>query len=361
MKIVLFNESITLAGGVERVVCTWANMFSQKGDEISILNVFGDQSFFPLNEGINVLSLNNWIPPRGWKKLIRYPRIIFSLRKFLKKNQPDFFVANSVALGCSSLCAKALLRKNKTKFIICDHNKFFSAGKIWRILRKRLYKNAFAVISLTKAELPKYQEIGCHAVNIPNPLPWPVQDEAKKDKKTALAVGRFTVQKGFDLLLLAWKKVSLQYPDWKLEIIGGGEDENKLIKLRAELQLDQYVDFIPSKKNVQENYLNASLFILSSRYEGLPVVLLEAKSFGLSCVSFNCETGPNEIIRDGVDGYLAQPENPDDLAEKIIQLISSPEKIREFGKNAHQDAEKFTPDRIMGLWEKVIPLTNKIA
>lgn len=354
MEIIFFNESATLSGGVERVVCFWANYFANRNDEVTILNVHGEGAFYPLDERVQVKTLGIEVPSEGFRKFIRYYRIISALRKFLKSRRPQFFVANSAALGCCSLIAGRFLKDQGPKTIICDHNSFVSVSKMWSAARKFLYRNAYAVISLTKSDLPKYHRIGAPAVHIPNPLPWRNSSVAKKNSQVALAVGRFTRQKGFDLLLESWKGVAEKYPGWTLEVVGSGEEEGNLVEQRARLQLEKNVKFVPSKPHIHENYLGASLFISSSRFEGLPMVLIEAKSFGLPCVAFDCETGPREILRDGIDGYLAKPEDVADLTAKIIALISEPGKIQEFGKRAAEDSLRFTPEHVMKLWEEML-------
>lgn len=166
-----------------------------------------------------------------------------------------------------------------------------------------------------------------------------------------IALGRFTFQKGFDYLLKAWAIVEAQIPNWTLEIIGDdGKDEAGIHKLKVNLNL-KHVKLLPATKDVIQKYHEASIYALSSRFEGFPMVLLEATTMGLPIVAFDCKTGPNEIIEDGVNGFLIEPENFHQFAYKLIELIQEREKRINFGRNSYQISKKFTISNIINQWE----------
>ncbi|MER1818712.1 glycosyltransferase, partial [Proteus mirabilis] len=175
-----------------------------------------------------------------------------------------------------------------------------------------------------------------------------------KKEKIFLAVGRLTYQKGFDLLLEAWGIISSKYPDWKLNIIGDGEDKLLLNKLIQQKKISNSVSILPPTKNIQDHYEKSAYYILSSRFEGFGLVILEAQSKGLPVISFDCETGPNEIIIDKKTGWLCENSNIEDLSKKIIKAIelfnSDKKKYINISNNAMINSKKFSIENIIPKW-----------
>lgn len=171
-----------------------------------------------------------------------------------------------------------------------------------------------------------------------------------RTSRLAIAVGRLTHQKGFDLLLRAWSQVEQGGGDWSLVIVGSGEDENALKALAQELEL-RNVDFVPASSDIESWYDKSSVFLLSSRYEGFGMVLLEAMAKGLPVVSFDCVAGPRELVDDGVTGFLVPvSDGADGFAKKIVELLGS-EKLRdEFSANALRKSEQFGIEPIRTQW-----------
>lgn len=173
--------------------------------------------------------------------------------------------------------------------------------------------------------------------------------------KRAIAVGRYTVQKGFDLLIKSWAAVEKKHPDWRLDIYGSGE-YSKYQNFANSCKLKTIICH-PAVENIYRYYIDSSIFILSSRYEGFGLVLAEAMSCGVPSVSFKCPCGPRDIIKDGIVGLLVDNENTDDLADKICYLIEN-EKIRiDMGMKAQKNALRFDEEHIMKQW---IDLFNSI-
>ena len=164
-----------------------------------------------------------------------------------------------------------------------------------------------------------------------------------------LAIGRFAEQKGFDLLIETWSYVEKKYQDWFLEIVGEGAGKKELEEKINSLGLKNVI-ISPFAKNVRQKYADASIYVLSSRYEGFALVLLEAISMSLPIVSFNCPKGPEEIIEDGVNGYLVPPLNTKMLADKLMLLMGDVEKRKEMGKNGYLLSKKFKIENITAQW-----------
>lgn len=169
------------------------------------------------------------------------------------------------------------------------------------------------------------------------------------DSKAAIAVGRYTWQKGFDLAINAWQFVAQKHPDWTLHIYGSGDKTSyeHIVKSKG---LEGKVICHPATKDIFQMYQASSFFVLSSRYEGLPLVLLEAMSTGLPAVSFTFPCGPKDIISDHQDGLLIINGNITELAQGICELIENPEKRKQLGNNAYIKAKQYYPDIIMKQW-----------
>jgi glycosyltransferase involved in cell wall biosynthesis len=173
---------------------------------------------------------------------------------------------------------------------------------------------------------------------------------ASLENNIVLAVGRYDYQKGFDRLIEAWRVVHGHFPDWKLKIIGDGESRSELEMLVEKYNLDNVVELRKNTSNILSEYLDASFFVLSSRYEGLPMVILEAMSVGLPVVAFDCKCGPKDIIMDGKNGFLVSEGNISDLAKRIMQLIEDSVSRKKMGEVARISSERFSESVIMGKW-----------
>ena len=142
-------------------------------------------------------------------------------------------------------------------------------------------------------------------------------------------------------------------PDWILEIYGNGSERENLQNKINKLRLEKSFLLKGAEKNIQEKYLESSIYVMSSRFEGMPMVLLEAMTYGLPIISFDCPCGPKDIIKDNEDGFLVEFGNIEQMAEKIEKLISDEEKRKLFGKNARKNVERFSADTIMKEWKEL--------
>ena len=184
---------------------------------------------------------------------------------------------------------------------------------------------------------------------IPNPIYAYPDHGSLCNSRQAIAVGRYTYQKGFDLLIDSWAVVAKRHPNWTLRIYGAGEAE-AYRKLVTEKGLDGTIFCEGATSDVYSKYDESSIFVLSSRYEGLPLVLIEAMSAGLPCVAFACPCGPRDCINDGEDGFLIESGNSEKLAEAICRLIENESLRKAMGASARQHALLFKEDAIMQKW-----------
>jgi glycosyltransferase involved in cell wall biosynthesis len=223
---------------------------------------------------------------------------------------------------------------------------------------KRGYRRLDALAVLTEDDLRDYEDLlggsSTRLARIPNALPELEGDRSPLTNPVVVAAGRLTPQKGFDLLIRAFARVAKERPQWKLRIYGNGEMRELLRELIASYDLYNHVALMPPAKNVGDAFTNASIFALSSRYEGFGMVLLEAMSKGLPVVSFDCPRGPSEIVHHGEDGLLVPAEDIDALAAALIELIDDPEARKRMGETAIQTAKRFDLHQIGREWEALL-------
>ncbi|WP_158582128.1 glycosyltransferase family 4 protein [Parabacteroides sp. AF48-14] len=175
--------------------------------------------------------------------------------------------------------------------------------------------------------------------------------------KQVISVGRLTVQKGYDMLLEAWNKVVQKHPDWQLAIYGQGEDYAKLQSIIQQYAIGDSVHIFPPTRDIADKYLNASIYVMSSRYEGFPMVLPEAMACGLPCVSFAAPCGPSEIISQGEDGFITPVGDIQALSEKLSLLMGDEPLRCRMGEKARSNIMRYSVEQVMGQWEN---LFNKL-
>lgn len=182
-----------------------------------------------------------------------------------------------------------------------------------------------------------------------NPLSYFPKEQSACENKKVIAAGRYTWQKGFDMLIDAWRIVAKRHSDWHLDIYGAGNNEYYQ-KLADKKKLNWCLTCHPSTDNIYKEYMDSSIFVLSSRYEGFGLVLAEAMSAGLPVVSFACPCGPKDIIADGTDGILVDKNDVNKLADSINYLIENELERKRMGKNAVIKSHKFEEKTIMEQW-----------
>ena len=363
MRLTLVIPSLS-GGGAERAAVLLAGGLLQKNYQVSLVTIAGtERDFYKVPDGVHRLALNiarNSPTPFHalWNNLYR----LWVLRQTIRALQPDTVISFLVETNILTLLA--LIQTNYPVLVSEQNNPGTGTKNVWKKLRHWIYPLANKVVSVSEGVdnyfdewLPKTQR----AV-IFNPLQ-PINDEAgtfdlpkgaDPNKKWVIAMGRLVYQKNFELLLSAFHKIIDRYPEWQLLIFGEGTMRTELENLRDQLGLGDRV-LLPGQTNNPIAVLKASqLFILSSRWEGLPAVLFEALACGLPVVSTDCPSGPREIIRDGVDGILVPNEDLSALIAVMERLMSDEEERKRLAARAPEVAERFSLDKIMGMWEVVL-------
>jgi len=346
MKITFIITSLG-SGGAERVVSILANNFV-KNYQVSIILLSNDEIFYDLNKNISVVKLNLYAPTNSiYYKLTNNFKRIKKLKQAISYENPDVVISFMTQTNILSIIASRL---NNKKIIISERINFnFLQSKIWKLLRNTIYRFANALVVQSEYDKNKYSF--CNKVKVIfNPLD-SKDFLTEKKEQYILAVGRVDYQKGFDRLIEAYRLLNTS---WKLLIVGDGVEKDRLEKLVLKYKLEDKILFIGKKKNIEEYYLKASIFALSSRIEGFPNVLVEAMGYGCACVAFDCLTGPRDIIEDGKNGFLVQDGNIEQYAKKIQELIDNSELRERFSKEAKKIRNKLDVHNITNEWKNLI-------
>ncbi|NOJ68859.1 glycosyltransferase family 4 protein [Acinetobacter indicus] len=356
-KVCFLIGNLSNSGGTERVTTLIANhLITTAKYEISILSlVGGKQSFFELNPKISIYSLND-------KKVSfksNYLNTVLKIRNFVKYNKINSLIVVDTIACIFTIPALFGLKVNH---VCWEHFNFNNNNgvKIRDLSRNLAARYCNYIVTLTEKDKGWWQKglkkINAEIISIPNPAPFSSQKNISyKKKNIVLAVGRLTHIKGFDMLIESWAKVHKQQPKWKLMIVGEGEERANLTNLILKYNLTECVELMGSTNEISKYYNEAKIFCMSSRFEGFPMVLLEAQSFGLPTVSFDCDTGPSEIIEHGINGLLVKVGDIDELAKKILNLMHLNEtEYQQMASSSCENSYKYSVELITEKWLRVI-------
>lgn len=353
-KVCFLIGDMSLSGGTERVTSLIANSLVDEGYQVSILSLSGGkQSFFEMYDQIGLYSLFD--QKVSMKK--NFITCCRRIRKFVQSHQIDSLI---VVDSISCVFTVPALMGLRIQHICWEHFNFnVDLGVSFRRLgRKWAAKYCDVIVTLTKRDKELWEaslkNIKAKIVPIANPTPYEnIQHTPELKNKIVLALGRLTYQKGFNFLVEAWAKVCMQDQDWTLQIVGSGEDEQALKQQAESLGVANRIEFIPATKNVDQYYRNSSFYCMSSRFEGLPMVLLEAQSYGLPIISMDCDTGPAEVISHGENGFLVN--SVDEMAASIVQAIHLDElHYHQMVQNSKNNVLRFNSKNIIGCWKDIL-------
>lgn len=272
------------------------------------------------------------------------------VRRYLKQVDADVVVATRPALN---LMAARFGPRSITRIGEDHMNLRTYKPKLAGAIR-RWYPELDAVTVLTTPDAAEYREaLGAAArvEHLPNMVPVATRPPAPLDAKVIVAAGRLTRQKGFDLLIDAFTRVHETHPDWQLRIYGRGPLRGALSERIERHGLTGHVRLMGSTRRFEQALRAGSMFVLSSRYEGLPMTVLESMTQGVPVVAFDCHTGPADIITHGADGLLVPPGKPAELARAMCELIADPERRRSLGANAYASVARFTAPNVGRRWD----------
>lgn len=366
-----------LSGGMERVVSTMANYWSSNGCDITILTFFEDAPFYDLSPKVKLVSLSKGgLSADLLRALFNNLRRAAFIRSAVRTMTPNVVISMGDRTNIVTLIATTGL---KVPIIVSErvdpHR--HSIGRFWDILRRLFYPRASCLVVQTERALHYFPaQVQRRACIIPNPVlmpsPTTVQSEMRpsnskvgrmgsagnagvnKANKTLMGMGRLTKQKGFDLLLQAFARVALKHPVWNLEIWGEGALRPELESLIRELGLAEHVSLPGRTTQPNQKMRQADLFVLSSHFEGFPNALCEAMACGLPVISFDCPSGPREIIRHGIDGVLVPAADVNALAAVMDRLMSNENERFRLAEKAPEVLQRFGLEKVMEMWEDAV-------
>lgn len=354
MKNILFLiDNISNKAGTERITISLANCLVEKGYGISIVSLMCDREpFFFINENINVYHIYK----RRKNFMLNFFYILYFLLRIIKKSKTDILVNVDVIQSLFSLPCKLIL--TQLKVVSWEHfNSKINLGLKRRDFARFLSKRyADIIVTLTEQDKNFYLSKGKSRVPVNVISNFIDNVPVKKSglhNKLVIAVGRFQPQKGFDILIDVWKDVLSNSisEEWCLLIIGDGQDKDKVKEKIDYLGLSSSIQIIDATKDIEKYYVSASVYVMTSRFEGLPMVLIEAKSYGLPIISFDCITGPREIIENGIDGFLIEQGCIKDMSEKICLLMGDDNMRIQMGTNSRKGINKYLIENIYSQWD----------
>ncbi|MBM6699650.1 glycosyltransferase family 4 protein [Bifidobacterium pullorum subsp. saeculare] len=354
--IAFFSGDITRSGGTENVSVMIANALAETGEwRVSFVSLFeeADRPFFAIDGRIGRFTLYP-VPTHG---IQHYFDTCARLRRMVREQHFDVLVDIDGILDMYSLPVK---RATGVKVVSWEHFNYLQNPSVpyRKLTRRWAARSADAIVTLTEADrklYERYLKLRCPIVAIPNPMtavePEPVYDA---DSHLIISSGRLTYQKGFDMAVDAAARVLPGHPDWTWVILGEGEDRPMLERKIAEAGLEGRLILQGRVENMDDWYRKAAMFVLTSRFEGLPMVLLEAKAHRLPIVSFDCPTGPSDIIEDGVNGVLISCFDIAAMAEAISALIDDDAKRAAMAEHTVAGAERFDRTAILRQWTALL-------
>ena len=356
LKICLFSGDITRGGGTERVACFLANGLAENPlFDVSIVSLTeaGEKPCFTLNSSIPRYTLSRkWVTPG--------PGYLPVLRRFIqlvKKNHFSIVIDIDIVLDLLSIPCKWI---TGLKVISWENFQYYELlGTCYRAWCRR-FSCFFSdhIVTLTNRDAATWKKEGhprCPVIAIPNPADnLPAYTANLPHEKIILSVGRLVEIKGFTDIIPIAREVVPRFPDWKFVIVGDGEDRDMLKTMINNYGLQNNVILVPFTSDISRFYLRASVYLLTSRSEGLPMVLLEAKYYRLPSVSYDITNGPSDIIIDGINGYLVPPKRPDLMAEKLLLLLEDAELRHSFSEHAWDNISSFSKKTILQKWTDLL-------
>jgi len=345
------------AGGTERVVNFLANGWARRGWRVDVA-AFEEQtaaSYYAYDDAVRLVRLGTPVRPRRLPvAAISVLKRAASLRKLMATTRPDVVISFLTRTNITTLLSATGL---PIPIIVSERNNAIlqPAGPFWGWLRDRLYPRSSALVTMTKGSMDVFRRrMDVSGWIIPNPVDLPSLSRASGTGRRLVATGRLVSQKGFDILLRAFAQVAPDFLDWQLVIWGEGPERLNLERQRDELGLGGRVQ-MPGVSDRPGSWIEAAdAFVLSSRFEGWGIVLLEAMAAGLPAVSFDCDFGPSDMITPDVDGILVPNGDERGLALALARLMSDAALRARFGEAAALKAKDYSPERILDMWSEVV-------
>lgn len=367
-KILLLVSDMNF-GGAERVSSTLANAWVSAGKQVTLMATFSGRGecLYQLSSGVRFVYLADLVSSRVKTLGNRISRLLV-LRRFIAAERPEVVVSFLPNVNVAAIIASIGLR---VPVIICERTNPFvrPASYFWRLACRLAYPLADALMVQTQVVADKYLSLGwgLRRVRI---IPNPVLQQMIEIKrftgnpvaKRILSIGRLENPKQFNILIKIFARLAKVYPDWMLRIVGEGSLRDILQKQIVDLGLTGRVDLVGRSTTIGDEFAEADIFVLTSKYEGFPNTLLEAMTVGLPCVTFDCPSGPREISLDGKVALLVPPNDEHALGQALKQVMLNADLRKTLGICARASVmERFSLDKILKCWDDLFEeVKNKI-
>ncbi len=354
------------SGGMERVLANKTNYLAELGHDISIITT--DQKnrkpYFDLHSSIKQIDLGiNYTENNSsglLKKIFDYPRKQALHKKLLAEKLSEIQPDICVSLFDHEVGLLPDMNDGSKKIVEIHFSRFkrlqYGRKGLWKLIDKyrsnkdlRTVQKFDKFVVLTQEDKSYWGDLP-NIVVIPNANSFPVAQRSQLDSKNVIAVGRYDYQKRFEDLVDVWKLVHQEEPDWKLNIFGKGPERENLQNQINKLGLEDTLILKEPVRDIDKQYLSSSMIAMTSRYEGLPMALLEGQASGLPLISYTCKCGPKDIIQEGKNGYLLEEGDKVGMANKILTLIRDPELRDSMGQQAFEMSNNFSEAMVMEKW-----------
>ncbi|KAA6340151.1 putative poly(glycerol-phosphate) alpha-glucosyltransferase [termite gut metagenome] len=355
MKICYFHSDITLKGGIERVLSILTTKQVQDfNQEVIIVSQYKTFSLpnFVFNERVKIVYLTNRMydgTPGSFHRLLILLQNRKKIKHFFQANKFDIILSQAFPNTFLLLYSHISLRN----VIAVEHVYYNYYNKWIKKIRILVYKKVKAVVVLTNNDKKYFTKYLPNVYVIPNPIELSIRYKAPLSNKKIISIGRLEYQKGYDNLIKIFSNIHKQHPEWVLDIWGEGSWKKRLQIQIKEARLESCFFLKGITTEINEKLKEASIFVVSSRFEGFSMVLVEAMSQGIPCASFDCPNGPSDIITHRKDGLLIADQNIAELEKAILELIQNKSLREELGKQAFKKIECFDVNLIIKKWNQL--------
>lgn len=356
VKLLYITNGVNGSGGLERVLSIKASYLGEHYEydvSILVLNNADHEPFYEFSPKIKFYSID----VEG--NLIRYLKSYKNgVQRVVDDIQPDFISVCDDGLkgffipSLIKTTAKMVYERHASIHLNTDNS---IKGRVIKLLMQRQVSQFDRFVVLTNSNIEEWK--GNNVIAIPNPVSFENNSTNSLQNKRIIAVGSHSYNKGYDLLLESWKLIEAKYPDWELNIYGKFDSEQTFIKQKEELSLKK-VFFYPPVKDIREKYLESSIMVLPSRSEGFGMVLVEAMVCGIPCVSYDCPSGPRDIITNGEDGFLVKMGDIQSFSDKMQRLIEDDKLRKEMGGVALESVKRFSVPAALERWNSLFKELN---